>query len=189
LSRYALQVEPNVERIALAVHETGLSPNQRAALHDLAGRYAHSGAPVIRVEAPAGNDPVADRHAYAVRDALQAAGVPAERITLSGYSAPDPRAPVLAGFETARAVVRDCAAEPHTVSSWGSNRGSLGFGCAVTSNMAAQIATPRDILTPRTMAPTDSGRSAVVFDNYRKGQASSAEQEPLVAGRVAEAVE
>lgn len=189
LARYTLRVEPNVERIALAVHETGLSSNQHAALRDLAGRYAYSGAPLLRVEAPAGNDPVADRHAYAVRDALQAAGVPAERIMVSGYAAPDPRAPVLAGFETVSAVIRNCALEPRAMGSRASNQSSPGLGCAVTSNMAAQIATPRDILTPRTMAPTDSGRSAVVFDNYRKGQVSSAEQEPLVAGRVAEAVE
>ena len=31
LSRYTLQVEPGVDRIALAVHETGLSSNQQAA--------------------------------------------------------------------------------------------------------------------------------------------------------------
>ena len=37
-SRYSLQVEPGVDRIALAVHETGLSANQQAALSDLVAR-------------------------------------------------------------------------------------------------------------------------------------------------------
>ena len=40
LSRYVLQVEPGVDRIALAVHENGLSGNQQAALGALAGRFA-----------------------------------------------------------------------------------------------------------------------------------------------------
>jgi pilus assembly protein CpaD len=34
-SRFSLQVEPGLDRIALAVHETGLSANQRAALDAL----------------------------------------------------------------------------------------------------------------------------------------------------------
>ena len=38
-SRYALQVEPNLDRIALAVHDAGLSPAQNAALQALMGRW------------------------------------------------------------------------------------------------------------------------------------------------------
>ena len=38
LSRYSLQVEPGMDRIALAVHEDGLSSNQQAALNDLFGK-------------------------------------------------------------------------------------------------------------------------------------------------------
>jgi len=98
LARYSLQVEPGVDRIALAVHDDGLSANQRAALSDLAGRYADSRADWLRIEAPAGEDPAASAQAYAVKDALQTMGVPGERIMVVGYSAPDPRAPILAGF-------------------------------------------------------------------------------------------
>ncbi|HWQ87234.1 CpaD family pilus assembly protein [Brevundimonas sp.] len=189
LSRYSLQVEPGVDRIALAVHDSGLSANQRAALAELAGRYSTSGSGAIRVEAPAGDDPVSSSQAYAVRAALQAAGVPAERIQVAAYSAPDPRAPVLAGFETVRARIPNCALEPRDLGRRFSNQSSTGFGCAVTANMAAQIADPRDILGARAMTPADSGRAAVVFDRYRRGQASSTPQEELVQGQVSSAVE
>ncbi|MDP3803270.1 CpaD family pilus assembly protein [Brevundimonas sp.] len=189
LSRYSLQVEPGLDRIALAVHDQGLSSNQQFALRELAMRYAVSGASQIRVEAPAGDDPVAIEQAYAVRAYLQSSGVPGERIQMAAYAAPDPRAPVLAGFETLRASIRNCSAEPRNMGARLSNQGSGGFGCAVTSNMAAQIADPRDILGARPMTPADSGRAAVVFDNYRKGQASSTPQEPLVEGQIARAVE
>ncbi|MBU1541152.1 MAG: CpaD family pilus assembly protein [Alphaproteobacteria bacterium] len=189
LSRYVLQVEPGLDRIALAVHEQGLSSNQHAALRDLAARYGVSGADHVRIESPAGDDPAAVEQAYAMRNALQAAGVPGDRIQMAAYAAPDPRAPVLAGFETIRASIPDCAAEARNMGIRLSNQSSGGFGCAITANMAAQIADPRDILRPRAMTPADSGRAAVVFDTYRRGQPTATPQETLVEGRISGAVE
>lgn len=189
LSRYVLQVEPGLDRIALAVHEQGLSNTQRHALGELVARYGESGNGSIRVEAPAGEDPAAVGQTYAVRAALQAMGVPTDRIQIAAYSAPDPRAPVLVGFATLRAFVPDCAGEARNMGPRFSNQSTSTLGCAITANMAAQIADPRDIAGPRPMTPADSGRAAVVFDNYRRGEASSTPQEPLVNGRIARAVE
>ncbi|NJC40435.1 pilus assembly protein CpaD [Brevundimonas alba] len=189
LSRYSLRVEPGLDRIALAVHEDGLSANQQAAIDDLAGRYLASGVGSIRIEGPSGEDPVAARQTWAVRSALQAAGLPGERIVVVSYYAPDPRAPVLAGFETVRAAIPNCAAEPRAMEGRFSNDASIGLGCAINANLAAQIADPRDIVGHRPISPADSGRAAVVFDNYRKGEATAAPQEQLVEGRIARAVE
>lgn len=189
LSRYVLQVEPGLDRIALAVHDNGLSANQESALRALASRYSAAGAGPVQVQGPAGEDPGAARQTWAVRAALEAAGVPADRIRVTAYDAPDPRAPVLAGFETVQAVIPNCAAEPRSMGPRYSNQSSPGLGCAVTANMAAQIADPRDILGARPMSPADSGRAAVVFQNYRAGEESSTPQETLVEGQVARAVE
>jgi len=189
LSRYALRVEPGLDRIALAVHEDGLSANQQAAINDLAGRYRATGVGAVRIEGPSGDDPAAARQTWAVRSALQEAGLPSDRIIVASYAAPDPRAPVLAGFETVRAVIPNCAAEPRAMGNRYSNESSLGLGCAINANMAAQIADPRDIVGHRPISPADSGRAAVVFDSYRRGEVTSAPQEPLVEGRIAQAVE
>ena len=189
LSQYVLQVEPGIDRIALAVHDQGLSGNQHQALRGLVSRFAAEQATVLRIEAPAGNDPAASSQAYAMRDAVQAMGVPAEMIQVVGYDAPDPRAPVLAGFEVLRAHVPDCSAEPRNLGSRFSNMPTGGFGCAVTANMAAQIANPRDIRVPRDLQPADSGRAAVVFARYRQGQQTAAIRETLVEGRISNAVE
>lgn len=189
LSRYALQVEPGLDRIALAVHEDGLSSRQHAALDDLAGRYFATGVGAVRIEGPSGGDPAASRQTWAIRSALESAGLPADRIVVASYAAPDPRAPVLAGFETVRAVIPNCAAEPRSMEGRFSNNSSIGLGCAINANLAAQIADPRDIVGHRPISPADSGRAAVVFDNYRRGQVTSAPQEPLVQGRIAQAVE
>ncbi len=189
LSQYVLQVEPGIDRIALAVHDQGLSGNQHQALRGLVSRFAAEQASVLLIEAPSGNDPVAASQAYAMRDAVQSMGVPGDMIQVVGYEAPDPRAPILAGFEVLRAHVPDCSAQPRDMGSRYSNLPSGGFGCAVTANMAAQIANPRDIRGPRALQPSDSGRAAVVFALYRQGQLTSAPQETLVAGRISQAVE
>jgi pilus assembly protein CpaD len=189
-SRFTLQVEPGVDRIALAVHDHGLSDNQRAALADLANRFSIEGARALIVEAPGGGDPVAAEAAWRVKGALEAAGVPGHLIHVASYAGPDPRAPVLAGFETIRAVVPQCGTNWTNLTRTAENQSSANFGCAVTANLAAQIANPRDIIQPRAMTPADAGRRAVVFDNYRGGRATATPQEELVANRrVARAVE
>jgi pilus assembly protein CpaD len=188
--RFSLQVEPGLERIALAVHDNGLSGSQHSALLEMVDRFLIEGAPVLRVEAPSGADPVANDFAWRVRGALEASGAPGHRIQVVAYNAPDPRAPVLIGYDTMRAVVPQCGTHWTSLTRTNSNETPPNFGCAVTANLAAQIANPRDIVQPRGMTPGDAGRRTVVFDLYRKGEATAAPQEELVANRrVSQAVD
>lgn len=181
-SRYSLQVEPGLERVALAVHDTGLSANQNTALRDIAQRFAAEGAPVLRIEAPSGNDPVASEMAWRIRSEMEAYGLSSYQVQVVTYLAPDPRAPVLVGFDTVRAVVPQCGTAWTNLARTGANAGYANFGCAIQANLAAQIANPRDIVQPRAMTPVDAGRRAVVFDAYRLGETTAATQEELVAG-------
>jgi pilus assembly protein CpaD len=188
-ARFSLQVEPDVDRIALSVHEDGLSSNQNAALAAIVARFGQAGAESLRIEAPSGDDPVSADFAWRIKGALEAMGAPVGAVQVVGYAAPDPRAPVVVGFETVRAVVPQCGTYWGNLSRTNRNEVSANFGCSVNANLAAQIADPRDIVAPRGMTPSDSGRRAVVFDNYRKGEATAAKQEDLLANRrVAQAV-
>lgn len=188
LSRYTLQVEPGIDRVALAVHETGVSANQQAVLGQLASRFMIEGAPVIYVEAPAGGDPVANNAAWQTAAVLEAAGVPASLIQVVSYNGPDPRAPVLAGFETVRAHVPQCGTSWENLARTGT-RNSNNLGCAVNANLAAQIANPRDILQPRSLDAADAGRRGTVVGNYRSGQITSGPVEPLLAQRLSQSVQ
>lgn len=189
-SRFSLQVEPGVERVALAVHETGLSQNQTLALRDMVNRFAAEGAPMLTVEAPSGDDPVSSDIAWRIKGVLEAEGVPSHRVRLVTYFAPDPRAPVLIGFDTVRAAVPQCGQAWGNLTRTGNNAGHSNFGCAVNANLAAQIANPRDIVAPRATTGSDAARRSVVFDHYRAGEQTGAEREELVdRGRVSNAVE
>jgi len=189
ISQYYMQVEPGLDRIALAVHDQGMSANQSAAIDALVQRYWASGTGGVLIQAPGGGDAAATDMAWSVKSALTARGVPEERIRVEGYDAPDPRAPVLVGFDIVQAVIPNCAAVNGAGRPRYSNAPSPGLGCAVTANMAAQIDDPRDIVRPRAMTPADSGRAAVVFQSYRAGEATSAPQDELVSGRIARAVD
>lgn len=189
LARYALRVEPGLDRIALAVHDTGVSAAQDEALTALAARWRGGAVGRLFIQSPSVDDPVAAGMAWAVHDALVRKGVPAQAMTVEAYGAPDARAPILAGFETVQASIPNCAAERGTLNARISNGPSPGLGCAVNANLAAQIDDPRDIARPRAMTPSDSGRAAVVFQAYRAGENTSAPQDELVAGRISRAVE
>lgn len=189
LHRYVLQVEPDQDRIALAVRDGALSDNQRNALHALVGRYRAGGANDLVIEVPTGNDPVALRSAGNVRALLESAGIPSSRLRTVSYSAPDARAPVLAGYTTVRAVVPQCGREWGNMSRTGENNAASNFGCAVNANLAAQIANPRDIIAPREMTSPSAQRRTVVYEAYRQGQQTSAPREALLENsRVSEAV-
>lgn len=189
-SRFALQVEPGLDRVAFAVHETGLSQNQTLALSDMVNRFAQEGAPMLTIEAPSGEDPVSSDVAWRIKGALEAQGVPPYQVRVVTYVAPDPRAPVLVGFDTVRAAVPTCGTNWTNLGRTGANAGYANFGCAVSANLAAQIADPRDIVSPRAMQPGSAARRSVVFDKYRLGEPTGAVREPMVADdRVSNAVD
>lgn len=190
LSRYVLQVEPDQDRIALAVHQNAeLSGNQRHALASLAARYRAENNSALVIEVPAGNDPTTLRAAGNVRAALEGMGVSAQQISLVSYASSDPLAPVLAGYSTVQAVVPRCGEVWGNLARTGENAGSSNFGCAVNANLAAQISDPRDIVSPRASTPLNAQRRTVVYEAYRQGQVSSAQRDPMLAtARVSEAI-
>jgi pilus assembly protein CpaD len=188
--RFALQVEPGVDRVALAVHEQGLSSNQTLALQDMVNRFASEGAQMLTIEAPSGDDPVASEAAWRIKGALEASGVPPHQVQVVTYIAPDPRAPVLVGFDTVRAAVPQCGTSWTNLGRTGANAGYANFGCAVNANLAAQIADPRDIVRPRAVQPGSAARRSMVFDRYRAGEQTAAVREIMVEGRrVSDAVD
>ncbi|WP_461343446.1 CpaD family pilus assembly protein [Brevundimonas sp. GN22] len=190
LSRYVLQVEPDQDRIALAVHQNGLSLNQRQAIMALAQRYRGSNQTGLVIQVPTDGEQMANQTASQIASTLENVGVPRAQISVEGYRAPSANAPVLAGFTTIRAAVPRCGAEWGNLGRTGNNDGASNFGCAVNANLAAQIADPNDIVAPRTMTPPSAQRRTVVFEAYRQGQATSAQREQLLSeSRVSDVVE
>ncbi len=187
--QYPLATLAVPERVALAIHPQGLSPNQKAALADFVRRWQENGGGPIEIGAPGtGVDPaLAHRTADEVYAVLTHLGARPAALKIVAY---DPaglaNAPVYASFSGLQAEVFDCSKTWDNLTSTGDNRPSTHFGCTVTSNMAAQIADPRDLVRPAPTEPADLARRAVVLAKYRKGEVTSTSKDAQASGEVSQ---
>ena len=187
---YAAKVEEAPDQVALAVHADGLSTAQRTALAEFIARWrtAGSGAVVVRAPADAANPDEARAMAYAVQSHLQTLGVPTDRIRLAAYQAGEPKGPILTSFVKMVAVGPDCSGGWDNLTSTNSNEPYSHFGCALTADIAAQIADPRDLVSPPDLAPGDNTRRTTVFGKYRDGKVTASERDDQASGAVSTAV-
>lgn len=175
------------EEIRLAVRAQGLSPNQAGALTTFADTWRSADGGEVVVQAPVGGpDPGAvSRSGESARSFLVEQGVPANAIRLIGYDAKgDVAAPLVVGFLRYAVNVPACGRSWTNIAHSMTNQVQPNFGCAVTANMAAQVANPADLATPRTLDPADAQRRAVVLDKYRKGELTSSEADEKAKGTV-----
>ena len=144
---------------------------------------------MIKSPADPGQAELAKSMAYAVQSQLQAMGVPAERIQLAAYQAGDAPGPILASFQRLEARVTDCSGGWDNLTSTMNNEPYKHFGCALSANMAAQIADPRDLISPSGLTPADNMRREVVLGKYREGKITASDKDAQASGAVSTAVQ
>jgi pilus assembly protein CpaD len=183
--RYAIQVKPAPVELMLAAHGSGLSPAQADALRDFMGRYNDADRGVITIKAPEhGPDQTGVyRTATSTRDFLIAQGVSPGDVQIVGYDAGgDAKAPVRVAFVSYVAQGPACGTSWSDITRVANNEPYPEFGCAVTANVAVQIADPADLMHPRASDPPDGLRRATVLDKYRQGQTTSTPADPQANG-------
>ena len=183
--RYSMHVEQRPEQMAFGVHADGLSDNQRAALTRYVDGWTTNGGGPIAISAPKSGDAAA-RTAWAIKARLQQLGV--ADVQVQSYDTDAAGAPVLVVYSRYAAVAPKCNQSWTDLTANQKNNGYENFGCAVTANMAAQIANPRDIVTPADATSGDAGRRATIFDKYRKGDPTGATNADANAGKAATSV-
>ena len=179
---YPLKAAPQPDQIALAPHADGLSYAQANALRSLAARRAEIADGQVKVEAPHGGvDPsLSAQGAQAIRDALVADGVPASDIVSSAYESSDPKAPVKVSFVALKTEVAACGKWDDLTHTRDNNVQS-NFGCAVSANMAAQIANPNDVVHPRDEGAPSADRRMTVLGRYIQGAVTSSQPDPAAS--------
>jgi pilus assembly protein CpaD len=183
--QFPLKAAETPGQIRLAPHPNGLSPAQRDAVEALADRWLREGGGPVTIRAPSsGADPrAADVTSGEAEALLHSLGVPEERIRRVGYDpSGDGVAPVIIAYSTYEAVIPRCGQKWENLSTNGKNRPMENFGCAVSANMAAQIADPADIAGPRDSDPTDAGRRTTVIDDYREGKPTAGAADSSASG-------
>ncbi len=181
-----VKVESQPQIIRLGVHADGLSPNQAAAVADFVGQWRQEDGGLISVQAPVGASP---RMVASVQAHLAAQGAPLSMIELASYEAAgDPAAPIVVAFDRFTVDTPRCGQNWESLTRTRNNEAFGNFGCAVTANIAAQIANPQDLLRPRTMTPADAQRRATVLGTYRQGETTSSARDDQAAGAISRAI-
>ncbi|WP_244816345.1 CpaD family pilus assembly lipoprotein [Caballeronia sp. Lep1P3] len=75
------------------------------------------------------------------------------------------------GYDGKNAVPPDCHAlsRPSLLTDAGWRRPSMQWGCATYTNLAAQVADPRDIVSPQAIGPADAAVAASAVRRYETG--------------------
>ncbi len=126
----------------------------------------------ILVPSGAGNEAAVHAVTPQIRKALKRGGLGNRHIVTRSYSVDDAAAdaPVRLSFARVMATTGPCGDWPKNIGGHvNQNVDYENFGCATQSNLAAMVANPADLITPRATAPADQQRRAVVFEKYRSG--------------------
>jgi pilus assembly protein CpaD len=181
-----VQVVGHPDSIRLGIHADGPSANQEAAISDFVLRWMQADGGTIDVQAPSGASP---RMIAGVYQMLTEQGAPAASVKLSSYDpGPEPGAPIVVGFERFETIAPKCGLNWENLTRTSDNETFANFGCAVTANMAAQVANPEDLIRPRAMTPADAQRRATVLDKYRQGAVTSSATDAQASGTISKAV-
>lgn len=185
-----VKVSAAPDEVLLAVHPEGLSPTQVRALDSLLARFTEAEAKELVVLAPVGGPeaPAAGRMAVAARAYLIDAGAPRFAVRIDSYPSDGDKAPPLrVGYLRHEVEVPRCG-------SWGnltatqSNQAYANFGCAVTANIASQVANPADLQGPRREDAADAMRRGVVMGKYRAGEPTASQKDTQSDGAVSRVV-
>jgi pilus assembly protein CpaD len=94
-------------------------------------------------------------------------------VALSGCAKPPRDLPDQStiGFDGHGALPPDCAslARPSVLTDAGWHRPDMEWGCATYTNLAAQIANPKDLDTPQKLGPADAAVAASAVHRYQNG--------------------
>ena len=82
-------------------------------------------------------------------------------------------------------VASQCGQWPHDtgpsdMAMSGLNKPYWNFGCATQQNLAAMVARPNDLLTPRAEGQLDAARRQTSIGKYRRGEQPQIDHQPIV---------
>lgn len=169
---YPITVGPHMERLSV-----GPDASANGKISTFASAYLASGNGSITVSAPSAD---AGRR---VADRLAAAGVPRDRIVMGAMSQGNAVELSYVGYGASSPA---CNNWPDNIASTFDNLPTVNFGCSTQHNLAAQIADPRDLVTPQPMTPPDTERRMIVIEKWRKGEPTSSQKTQEQSGRVSE---
>lgn len=164
------------------VRGVGLDPRQRDDVAAFAAGYRRGASGALHVQVPQGGDETGTRRTLeAVRAALAEQGVSSRYVSLSHYTPSDPAlaAAIRLSYRALQARVQSrCGLWPQDLGVSDAafnlrNEPYWNHGCAMQSNVAAQVVDPVDLVRGRTPTPADVGMRSPDITAARANERSS----------------
>jgi pilus assembly protein CpaD len=165
------EAEQSVD-LPVATTDRRLTIAQRDLIRGFAANYISRASGPVYLMSPQGsaNAAAVSQVRSQVRGELASRGIPTSKIIYATYpaSGPGDAAPIRLTFLGTTAVTSQCGQWPKDIGGGFDNQNYYNFGCATQNNLAAQIASPEDLIAPRGMTPIDAARRNDAITEYRQ---------------------
>ena len=171
--------------IPVGASVAGLPKASREAVTGFAQNYVRNPSGPMRIMMPTGsrNAHVASALGSNILEALSDGGIDPSRVEILHYDASrhGRAAPIRLSYQGITASVHKCGRWDKDLSRTGENRNWTNFGCANQANLAAIVANPADLLSPRGQTSIDGANRATKIQKYQEGQNTSSSNDIRVA--------
>jgi pilus assembly protein CpaD len=176
LRNHPITVSPRYETVRVAYSDSaaGLSPGDDTKLASFVEDYLYRGDGAISVSVP--NGPASSAAISYISEHLAHMGVMRSRILVGTHDAANGDTRIEIGYIVYSARTDTCGNWTQDGGDTASNLPMPDFGCSVQHNIAAMVAEPRDLMTPRGMSPGDATRRETVIGTYEKAQSTASQK-------------
>lgn len=160
---------------------SGLAKTSREAVTGFAQNYVRNPSGPMHIMMPTGsrNAHVASALGSDILEALADGGVDPSRVQIMHYDASrhGAAAPIRLSYQGITASVHKCGNWNKDLARTGENRNWTNFGCANQANLAAIVANPADLLSPRGQTAVDGANRAGKIKDYQDGKNTSSDND------------
>lgn len=178
-----IKVAESIERLELYARPDGLelSARDRFAVSQFLEAYRANGDGPLYINMPsvAKSTMGAQQTQTMLQTMVAQSGINPQALQSGEYqSSPRVPSPVIVSYRTLRAIPADCR-YMNSLSHTSENTPYSSFGCSQSSNLAAMVSDPRQLLEPYATSSPNSQRRTVVYDKYIQGESTASERPPL----------
>ncbi|HVW72371.1 MAG TPA: CpaD family pilus assembly protein [Rhizomicrobium sp.] len=173
---HPIMVEPSYRelKVQFAGETEGMNPEDAVKFDAFVADYRAHGNGSLGISVPDGAASRAAITFFAERAA--ASGISRDKILVSTHGASSGDYRVDISYIAYSAHADSCGDWSENLAFTAENQTMPNFGCAVQHNIAAMIADPRDLVSPRPFDTADGNRAATVIDNYEQGKPTAAQK-------------
>ncbi|MGD0190256.1 MAG: CpaD family pilus assembly protein [Rhizomicrobium sp.] len=183
-ANHPITVEPNYRSLKLSYAGSldSMSTDDSAQLTAFVSDYLSDANGALTVSAPRGSD--SQDAIKGIAERLVALGVPRSHILVGTHDVAGNDGRIELGFVAYAAHTAPCGNWSQDADDTAANLPMPDFGCAVQHNIAAMVANPRDLVTPRPLGQSDAVRRATLTKQYETGQTTAAQKTQDQSGAV-----